>query len=299
MADTFPTLADVAVFDFLDIEGVSNVLEEAPVLQRLYAETTPGQDFRYERKTAAPVVGFRQANAGREFSSGVHEEIIYPLAILDASFGVDVAVAAADRRGTSACLGMHMNEHLMAAFFAWERQLFDAGLAAGFTSLPAQIDASMKLANETPSLGEISSPIYAIRTGPLDVGLTMGETGRVRIGDTIVQDFLDASGLHLPRYYTPITMWTGTTVKSTYSAASIDAAVNIDDDVFSDLYSLFPSNRKPNLFVTTRQGLKKLQQSRTATNPTGAPAPFPTDWTAGPNNIPILTTEAIVDTAGT
>lgn len=296
MADTYQTLADVAVFDLFDIGGISNVLDDAPLIANLYAETTPGQDFRYERKLTNPTVGFRAQNTGRDFSTGTHETIIYPLAILDCSFAIDVAVAAADRRGSAVNLAMNMEEHMRAGFYAWEDQIINGTDATnGFSDLPGQIDASMTLADDTPISGDTSGAVFAIRSGPLDVGLTLGETGRITVGDTIVQNNGGANN-NYPVYYTPITMWTGLTVKSTYSAAYKNVAVTVDDDLLADLYALFPVGRKPTHFVMSRDSQKKLQQSRTATSPTGQPAAFPSEWTGGLNGIPIITSEAITVT---
>ena len=59
----------------------------------------------------------------------------------------------------------------------------------------------------------------------------------------------------------------------------------------------FPAGRGPNAIFMTLRSLAQLQASRTATSPTGAPAPFPTGvaGVAG-NNIPIYVTDAISNT---
>ena len=99
-------------------------------------------------------------------------------------------------------------------------------------------------------------------------------------------------------YYTPASMYIGFQMGGKYSAgriANINAATDskpLTDDLISELLSVFPAGMGPNMLVMNRTRLKDLQQSRTATNPTGAPAPFP-DSSFG---VPIVVTDAIIDT---
>ena len=71
-----------------------------------------------------------------------------------------------------------------------------------------------------------------------------------------------------------------------------DAGKGLTDDLISDLLSQFPAGMVPTLLVCSRRSLKQLQQSRTATNQTGAPEPFPSDAFG----VPLITTDAIIDT---
>jgi hypothetical protein len=71
-----------------------------------------------------------------------------------------------------------------------------------------------------------------------------------------------------------------------------DSGAQLDDDKISDLLSAFPSGMAPDFLVMNRDRLKELQQSRTATNPTGAPSPFP----SSAFGVPIIVTEALVNT---
>lgn len=297
MADDLLTLADVAVFDNLDADlGISEVLAQSPTVASLFAETTEGRTFLYEKKTQNPVTGFREANAGRAFDSGVHAEQTITLKILDASFAVDVAVAAADKRGTAARLGMELAEHLESAFYTIEDQIWNGTDAvSGFASLPSQIDSSMLIAADTPTGNQVAAPIYLLNTGEKGVGLVLGEMGRIMVGNESIINMVDGTGKNFPAWYTPVTSWVGMASKHKYAIAGKNAAVTIDDDLIGDLYSSFPIGFRPNLLVTNRTGLKKLQQSRTATNPTGQPAPYPMTWDAAGMPIRILVTDAIAD----
>ena len=64
------------------------------------------------------------------------------------------------------------------------------------------------------------------------------------------------------------------------------------DDMISDLLSKFPVGVVPDYLFMTRRSRKQLQDSRTATNATGAPAPFPEEAF----NVPIVLTDSILIT---
>jgi hypothetical protein len=66
----------------------------------------------------------------------------------------------------------------------------------------------------------------------------------------------------------------------------------LTDDLISELLAEFPAGMGPSFMVCNRYSLRDLQQSRTATNGTGAPAPFPGDAFG----VPIITSDGIVQT---
>jgi hypothetical protein len=59
--------------------------------------------------------------------------------------------------------------------------------------------------------------------------------------------------------------------------------------LFSAYEKLTSLGQEPNAIFMGPRSLEQLRASRTATNPTGAPAPLPTDW----NGIPIYITNSI------
>jgi hypothetical protein len=62
--------------------------------------------------------------------------------------------------------------------------------------------------------------------------------------------------------------------------------------MISDLLSRFPAGKEPTHLLMSRRSIKQLQQSRTATTTSGAPAPFPEDAFG----VPIVKCESIVNT---
>ena len=107
MADSFLTLADLAkVNDQNNADyGISDLLDEAPVLRTMAAEPTDGDTHKYLKQTGAPTVGFRTVNDGRENTKSADTEVTVTLKLLDCSFVVDKAIADQYRFGASAYIG--------------------------------------------------------------------------------------------------------------------------------------------------------------------------------------------------
>lgn len=301
MADSFRTLAEVALFDNLDAEfGLSEVLDEAPTVQRLFAHSVLGQTFKTIKKTGNPTVGFRTENAGRFFSKATYATVTQSMNILDASFQLDYSVANTDDRGRAVRMAQELRDHMRAAMYLIEDQIWNATDANGFSSLPSQIDADMLIASDTPTGAEEAAPVYMLHTGPTGVGLILGEDGRITVGDEVVINAQDGSGKNYPAIYTPVTGYIGLQVMHKYAVAGKDASVTVNDDLVDDLYTKFPIGMRSNLLIiTNRTGMKKLRASRTATSPTGSPAPYPATWNAVTPPIPIMETDALANTLAT
>lgn len=308
MADAYLTTSDVAVFRNNDMDlMVNDVLNDAPFLQVLAATTCRGNTYLYPRETAAPVVGFRNANDGIENKKATREQVTVTLGIVDASFAVDVAVAKADVMGKEHAMAVEAMSHLRQAMFEVEQQIINgkvgnvAGAAGGFsgfadqTNLDENDDAMVINAGGTTA--GTGSSVYLVRMGEGDVQALWGEGGEIEVGEeTIVERAGSATG-RFPAYYRHICGWAGVKIGSTYSVARIgnlteDANKGLTDTLIYNALAMFPASRQPNVIVMNRRSLKQLRASRTATNVTGAPAPRPTEV----EGIPIVVTDAILNT---
>jgi hypothetical protein len=284
--------------------NVTDLLNDAPLINRLAAvPASNGTLHRYVKETAEPNVGFRDANSGRAFSKSGDTAVTVTLKILDASFQVDKAIADAFRNGRDAFISREALRHLRAAFFHAEGQIVygtdnDSDGFNGLvdsTGLDNTDDTMVVDAGGTSE--STASSVWLLRTGESDVAYVAGNDARIELGDYEVIDATDGSSLHYPAYYTPITGWGGLQVGSAYSAARIanltaDDSCTLTDDLIAQAIEKFPSAAPPTLMVMNRRSLRQLQNSRTATNPTGNPAPFP-DAAFG---IPIVVTDAITST---
>lgn len=298
MADTFQALADLVKVNDANnspIE-VTDLTQRAPLLAALAAEpSSNGTSHKYLKETGAPTVGFRAVNAGREFSKSTDTQVTIDLKILDASFRVDKALADAYMGGPSAFVGREALRHLRAAFSLAERQVVNGDAAAGFDGL---IDALATTGNPMVTLaaasGDSLTSIWLVRTNEegRDCTVVMANDMTIEIGETVVLDAVDGSGLHYPAYYTPISGWMGLQIGSAQSVARIAnvatgaSGTKATDDLIARGLELFPEDRQPNLIVMNKAALFDLRESRTATSPTGNPAPIPNEVFG----IPIITT---------
>lgn len=310
------TIAD-SIADALDLaeNEVSDLLNEAPFVAKLPAEkSSNGTTHKYTKRTGAPIVGFRSPNQGRNLSKSADTLVSVDLKIMDWSYGVDKAVADAWRKGgPEAWISREGLAHIAAALFAYEQQAFYGTLAAamgaghadpdiGFVGMMESATVLLKTAsmcvNAAGTTVGGATSVWGIRRGTNDLlGVYNGDGPIAELGETIVQQMVDDNGKSYPGYYTPACTWLGLQVGSAYSFGRIcnltaEASHTLTDDMISLLIAKFPANKKPDVLVMNRQSQQQLQDSRTATNPSGQPAPFPEEAFG----IPIEVTDSITST---
>lgn len=310
MANDYIALADMVVLNDLNATdvGVNDILDDSPFLQvAAAAASSNGHLHKYIKDTANPTVGFRAANAGREHDSTTSSVVTETLTILDASFKVDKAVADSyERGGAMALMAREARRHLRAAFFKYEQQVFQGtnADAAGFngfedaTTLDALAD-TMVIAGGATGAETDTSSVWAVRTNDMgtDFQLIMADGGRIELGEVQVIEAKEAGADQwFPAYFVPVTAYVGIQMGSIYSVGRLanldDGGTNVCTDAkLATLLEVFPAGRKPNYLCMSRRSQRQLQASRTATNPTGSPAPFPTESFG----IPIVVTDAIPD----
>ena len=304
MADAYLTTANVAEFNRTDLDIlVSDVLDEAPLLARLAARTCREITHVYTKQTANPAVGFRSVNDGIENKKGTYSKVTVNLGLLDASFAVDVGAAMSDERGLDHIMGIEAQSHLRQAMFEVESQIIygtgnDAGGFSGFanfTNLDGLADAQVVNAGGTTA--GTGSSVWLIRTGPADVEVLWGQSGVITIGDRQIVERAGSVTGRFPAYYHPITGWCGVAAKSVYSVVRIanlteDSGKGLTDDLIAQALALFPAGKGPNMMAMNRRSHRQLQQSRTATNATGSPSPFPVESFG----VQIVVTDSILST---
>lgn len=301
MADANLRTADVLTFNNVDMDAMlSEVLDSAPFLAALPARTATSDLFKYTNKTANPSVGFRSPNAGIEGTRGTYEQITVTLKYLDASFWVDVAVADTDQRGADHAILVEAVAHLRQSFREVEEQILRGtnNNASGFDgfedlgNLDALADAMVIGGGGTGS--DVSS-VYLVHAGEQGVEVVWGRGGEFSVGPRQIVDRPDGTNQQSFKAYTHmIGGYCGLKRGHDLSVARIanleDATSNqLTDDLIAQAIALFPIDQKPNMIVAGRAQQHRLQESRTATNPTGAPAPFP----ESAFGIPIVAVESL------
>ncbi|MFA5423467.1 MAG: major capsid protein [Phycisphaerae bacterium] len=307
MPESYNTLAGLVQLNDKNLAAlnVTDLLDEAPLLKVLFAQVASnGTLHKYLKQTTASSAGFRAALDAVAKTASADTLVTDTLAILDASFDTDVALADAYKGGRDAWLQLELMRSLKQAFFTAEKQvIYGVGNdAVGFAGLHdnAQLDAiadAMVIECATPGASVSSqTSVYILRSGKDDCSFIMGNEGKIVVEDeptVIAKAGAVLTTSYYPALYVPVTGYCGFQIGGAYSAAricNIETALT-DDDIYNGL-SLFPSGRQPNLIVMNRTALKLLRESRTATNPSGDPAPRPTSV----DGIPIVCTDAVVST---
>jgi len=304
MADSFMTLAELVVINDKNLADreISDLLQEAPVLAALAADTVPGTVHKYTKETGAPVVGFRDVNDGRDNSKSADTLVTVNMKILDASFACDQALAKAYRKGPDAYIAREAARHVKAAFFGAEKQFINGTISDsdGFTGMADALDDSddAMVIDAGGTTADTASSVWALRTGGdlNDVAAMLGADGVLDIGETVTQRLTGTNGTY-PGWYTPIFGWMCLQIGGAYSMGRIcnltaDSGKGLSDDLIAQMLAEFPSGKGPTFLAMSRRSRRQLQQSRTATNATGAPAPFPVEAFG----VPIITTDAILNT---
>ena len=294
-------LLQLADGNISDID-VSELLEDAPMLAILAAiEATNETSHEWLKKTAAPSAGFRSLNDGRGNTKAVYTKVTQALKLFDASFDLDIGLLKTS--SGDKLMRREAVDHLKTAFASMEKQLFygvgnDAGGFAGFTAEDAvKFKNSAMVVDATGSSANATTSVWAIRTGESAVSAVYGGGGRIELSDAYPAMRAGSTTGNYDVMRTPILFWGGCQVATSLDLARIcnlaaATGKGLTDELLADLIAKFPAGRGPTHLVMNRQSHKQLQQSRTATNATGAPAPFPTEA----YGVPIVVTDQISNT---
>jgi len=299
MADAMNTLAGVLNLGDANIDfEVTNLLQDTPVLSMLAAvPSSHGLAHKYLRETVAASAGFRAINTGLTNTASQDEVVTVALNFLDASWEDDVAIVkamATGKGGADAYVARRAIKSIKAALVGIEKQWFYGTDAAGFDGLETLTTSAMTV-SAGGSTADVQTSAYFIRTGPEDAAIVYNgdNDGTIEV-DEVRKSSVDAGGGDkYSTYRQDIDGYLGAQAGNIYTlgrVANIETA--FDDDDISNALALFPAGKGPSFIAMTRKAQKLLQQSRTATNPTGFPAPFPTEAFG----VPIVITDQIIET---
>lgn len=264
------------------------------------SRTIKGLNYKTLIRIGLPVVNFRAANQGVTPTKSQHENRQVETFICNPRWQADKAVADRYEDGAESYIAMEASAHMEAAMQLLSRQFYygaaSPGDSLGHPGLVNAVASSMIVSATGTSVGAATS-VWAVKWGVKDVIWVWGNDGQLELSDVDERDAEDGDGKKFTAYHQELTGYPGLQVGSTRSIGRIcnitnEAGKTLNDDLISDLLSTFEEGVVPDVLFMNRRGLKQLQQSRTATNSTGAPAPFPTESFG----IPIAVTGGIVDT---
>lgn len=289
---------------------IDDVVKEIPEIGFFAASPVTRNSYKTLTLSGLPTVAFRDASELREFDTATLATRDVACKYLDASWTLPVAVAQQSDWGEDFAKALEQRAHLKSAMLWLARQIW-AGTANdenGFVGLDAFIDAVVDadsnkemvvVANESAA---DASSVYAVRTGLDSCQLAWGSRGQFDEGEvteqmlysrTTANNATTTSGAW--HYAQKLGGWVGLQTSSRYAAAKISnlsagaGAAGLDDDLMYELLEKFPAGMKPNGIFMNRRSFSQLRKSRTAYNPTGAPAPYANEF----EGVPIFVTDAI------
>ena len=303
MADVRTTLLDIAKANGADaaVGLIDEAAKATPEITMIPARSIKGINFKTLVRTAYPRGGFRSANEGTDAVKSTWINRLFETFILNPRWEIDKAVADAYEDGAEAWIALEADGVLRGAFLDLANQFYygqaSPGSAKGFPGLVQVYDATNMVVDAGGTTATTGSSVWAVKFGPKDVQLVVGNDGELSMSDVRIETILDAESKKLTGYVQELQSWIGLQVASVNSVGRIkkltaDTGKGLTDDLVADLLDKFPVGTTPDVLFLSRRSRAQLRKSRTATNATGAPAPIPMDS----HGIPIAVTDAILNT---
>lgn len=300
MAAALPTLLDIAKRNGSDpvVAMVEETTKAHPEIEG-FARPIKGLNFKTRVRTGLPTVGFRNAGDGTDSTVGAVENRLVEAFIMNPQWECDKAVADVSEDGPEAFIadeGLAMFEGALQSLATQFYYGLTQDPNCGFPGLLQAVDSTL-VVDATGSTASTGSSVWAVCWGRQDVGWIWGGNGQLELSPVTEVRILGANSKPLTAYRQEILARPGLQVANKFSVGRIkklteDSGKGLTDALIGDLLSRFPVGKVPDALYMNRRSLKQLRASRTATNPTGAPAPFPTEA----YGVPIKLTDAILST---
>ena len=265
------------------------------------ARTIQGTHYKTLVRTGLPTVAFRSANEGVVESKASYENRLVETFILNPRWGADKAVADRSEDGPEAMIADDADAHMQAAFLTLARQFYYGATAQGdlkgYPGLMQSHDAANMVVDAGGTTADTGSSVWLVKFGPKDVQWVWGNNGQLQLSEVELRDKSDADGNKFTAYHQELNAYPGLQAVSLRGICRIkkltaDAGKGLTDALIADALSKFAAGVVPDVIFASRRSIKQLRASRTATNATGAPAPFPEEAFG----IPIAPTDSILDT---
>lgn len=305
MANEYLTLLDLAKFnaDSRILPLIEEALVGAPELARLPSRTIPGTVFTALIRTTLPVTEFRKVNEGVETRKSAYTTKNVETFYYDGQMEMDVAAAKADSRGTEHSLLTEAQGHMLAFGVKCGSQLWygtgTGGDVDGFPGAVQTVDSTM-VVDATGTTADTCSSCWMVKTGEQFSQFVFGNDGIPTLGEWRMQT-VTRSSKEMTAWKNSFEGYIGAQFVHKYFGARIkklteDSGKGLTDALLFQLHEKFPVAYAPSpsdtVIFMTKRSRRQLRASRTATNPTGQPAPLPTDW----EGIPIVVTESLLNT---
>ena len=306
-ADAGKSLAELVKINDQRLSGevADNLTEEAPFLGAVRSiPASNGTDHHWLQYNTAPPVGFRDLNDGIVQGQSQDLFITTNCRIADGSYYLDMRAVANYVLGD--LIARENARHLRSVLAAVERQVFvgtpangtggTGGNALGFEGIVStgRLDAlaGQPVINAGGSTADTQSSVFLVNDTMDSAALVIGNDGNITVSPAFQTRIAGTTGhfnawaVDIASYYA--WQWGGNFSVSRIANVETGASL-LNDDLIARAINLHPANRRPTLIAMNRDAERQLRESRTATNATGAPAPFATEAFG----IPIVVTDQI------
>jgi hypothetical protein len=265
------------------------------------SRTIKGTHYKTLVRITLPTVGFRNANEGTTETKSTYENRLVETFILNPRWGADKAVADRSEDGAEAMIADEADAHTSAAWDTVGKQFYygpdSGGDTKGFPGLIDVYDSTNNVVDAGGTTGATGSSVWLVKWGPKFVQWCVGANGDFELSDVELRDKLDANNKPYTAYHQELLGYPGLQVGTLTSLVRIkklteDNGKGLTDALIAKALEKFPVGVVPDVMFMTRRSHRQLRDSRTATNPTGAPAPFPEES----YGIPIAPTDSILNT---
>jgi hypothetical protein len=308
-----PTLLDIARANGSD--AVVGLIDETtkvhPELRVISARTIKGLNYKtLVRVGLGNTAGsFRNANEGVVPHVHQYENRLVETYILNPRWQCDKAVADRHEDGALVFIAQEAEGTLEGEMQALSKQFY-YGAASGlanakaFPGLLDMYDATNMSVDAAGTTDSTCSSVWLVRFGPKHVQWVWGNNGELQPSDIRIESVPMGTTpeSYMEAYVQTFLGYPGLQVASLLSVVRIkkltaDSGKGLTDALISTALAKFPEGTTPDAIFMGKRSHGQLQAGRTAVNPTGAPAPFPTEvmGIAG-NAIPIYVSSGIIAT---
>lgn len=294
------TLVDVAKLDAgIGAPLISEVAVLAPEAAVIPVDVIQGATVELSVMTGSASVGFRNANEGTTPSIGTFESRIYQTQVLEQPVVIDIQGVLNSAKDPGRVMESTSRSVLEAVIKHLGVQTWYGGTAQSGSDnkaapgLLAQSNSgSTHVVNANGNSAKTS--VYMCRLGDGYVDHVFGNGTSLNFSEWMEETVESAAGKKLRALVAYIS---GRFAPRLANKNAFVRIKNIEEDTNKLTDSLLyqamelaqTNGQQPNAIFMTPRSLYQLRASRTATNPTGVPAPLPTDW----NGIPIYVTNSI------
>jgi len=291
------TLLDIAKKNGSDalVGLIEEVQTSAPEIELGAARTIKGISYKVIVRTNLPRGGFRGANEGVTPVKSEYANKTFEAMIFNPRWDCDKAVAQADEDGVEAVIAREAEGIMRGSLIHLGSQFYygESNDAKGCPGLLAQYDADRMTVDATGE-GAATTSVWAVKWGPQYTQWLWGNDGQLALSEVLEQSKTAQGGGEYTALVQEILARVGLQVGSRHSVARIKnisaaAGKTLTDALMFKLLNKYPAGLQPDMFLMNRDALEQLRASRTATNPTGAPAPIPTEV----GGVPIKATDSI------